>query len=63
VAYVVRDSEASSKPAVEIDRDGHSPAARKVIAPLLAQYMLPTIWMEVDSIREYFGEMLLVAPH
>jgi amino acid adenylation domain-containing protein len=63
VAYVVRDPEASSKPAVEIDRDGHSPAARKVIAPLLAQYMLPTIWMEVDSIREYFGEILLVALH
>ncbi|SMQ45634.1 unnamed protein product [Zymoseptoria tritici ST99CH_3D7] len=50
VAYIVRDLDASSKPVVEIDRDGHSPEARKVISPLLAQYMLPTIWMEVDSI-------------
>jgi acyl-coenzyme A synthetase/AMP-(fatty) acid ligase len=53
VAYIVKDQDAGSRPVVEIDRHGHSPDARKLISPLLAQYMLPTIWMEVESIREY----------
>lgn len=51
VAYVVRDAEATSeRPVVEIDEQGHSPAARKAITPYLAQYMIPTLWVELDKL-------------
>ncbi|CAK1359725.1 Linear gramicidin synthase subunit D [Cercospora beticola] len=51
VAYFVKDSEAGSdRPIVEIDDQNHSPAARKVLTPYLAQYMLPTLWVELKEL-------------
>nr|POE63134.1 linear gramicidin synthase subunit d [Quercus suber] len=51
VAYVVRDAEAlSDRPSVDIDEQGHSPTARKTITPYLAQYMIPTIWVELEKL-------------
>jgi amino acid adenylation domain-containing protein/thioester reductase-like protein len=50
VAYIVRDDETPTRPLVEIDELGHSPAARKHISPYLAQYMLPTLWVELESL-------------
>jgi len=51
VAYFVRDTDVSAeRPVVEVDELGHSPSARKSISAYLAQYMLPTLWVELDSI-------------
>ncbi|PPJ54517.1 hypothetical protein CBER1_02533 [Cercospora berteroae] len=51
VAYFVKDSEAgNNRPVVEIDDQNHSPAARKVLTPYLAQYMLPTLWVELKEL-------------
>jgi thioester reductase-like protein/amino acid adenylation domain-containing protein len=51
VAYIVRDGNTSTeRPPVEIDEHGHSPAARKVISPYLAQYMIPTLWVQLDEL-------------
>lgn len=51
VAYIARDQESSAdRPVVEIDEQSHSPAARKIITPYLAQYMIPTLWVEMASL-------------
>ena len=52
VAYVVRDREnlTSDRPVVEIDGAGHSAAARRMLAPYLAQYMIPALWVELDEL-------------
>lgn len=50
VAYFVRDEVSATRPAVEIDEAGHSPAARKHISPYLAQYMIPALWVELESL-------------
>lgn len=51
VAYFVRDADASAdRPSVDVDELGHSPSARKSISAYLAQYMLPTLWVELGSI-------------
>lgn len=50
VAYIVRDPEADTetRPVVEINKSCNSPAARRVLAPYLAHYMLPALWIELD---------------
>ncbi|KAK6439018.1 putative NRPS-like protein biosynthetic cluster [Oleoguttula sp. CCFEE 5521] len=51
VAYVVRDPNASSeRPKVEIDESGHSPNARRALTESLALYMIPALWVELDSL-------------
>ena len=52
VAYIVVDKEASSeeRPLVEINEAGYSPAARRVLEPYLAHYMIPALWVAVHEI-------------
>lgn len=52
VAYIVVDKDASGddRPAVEIIESGHSPAARRVLEPYLAHYMIPALWVVLDAI-------------
>ena len=51
VAYVVTEKdEQVDRPAVEIDEFAHSASARRKLAPFLAHYMLPTLWVELDDI-------------
>ncbi|RYP10175.1 hypothetical protein DL764_000796 [Monosporascus ibericus] len=51
VAYVVPDREDSgNRTAVVIDEAGYSPAARKALAAHLAHYMIPALWIELDSL-------------
>lgn len=50
VAYIVRDKKPSSdRPIIEIDDSGHSPSARRNLAGFLAQYMLPSLWVELEQ--------------
>jgi thioester reductase-like protein len=51
VAYIVPDKEASKeRPAVEINETGHSPAARRILEPYLAHYMIPALWVEMGEL-------------
>ncbi|KAJ8607380.1 hypothetical protein MRB53_040326 [Persea americana] len=51
VAYVVRDHNgAADRAPFVIDSSGYSPSARKALSGSLAQYMLPTLWVEVDTL-------------
>lgn len=51
VAYYVPDDDKSEdRPEIKVDEQGHSPAARKVVSPYLAQYMIPTLWVEMSSL-------------
>lgn len=52
VAYIVVDEEASgdNRPAVEINESGYSPAARRVLEPYLAHYMIPALWVALEEI-------------
>lgn len=51
VAYVVRDREnAQNLPNIEIEDSGYSPTSRKILSPYLAQYMIPALWVELDSL-------------
>lgn len=51
VAYIVRDKEnTTNKPSISIGESGHSPSARNVLLPYLAQYMIPALWMELDEL-------------
>lgn len=51
VAYIVRDKDSpADRPVVEIDESGHSPSARRTLAPHLAQYMIPALWVELDEL-------------
>lgn len=51
VAYIVRDKDApADRPVVEIDESGYSPAARRMLSPYLAQYMVPALWVELDEL-------------
>lgn len=51
VAYFVKDEEATSERAfVEVDESNHSSAARKIVAPYLAQYMIPTLWVALNEL-------------
>ncbi|OJJ50362.1 hypothetical protein ASPZODRAFT_23014 [Penicilliopsis zonata CBS 506.65] len=52
VAYVVRDNKEASadRPALEVNESGHSPAARRILSPYLALYMIPALWVELDEL-------------
>ncbi|KIH89895.1 NRPS-like enzyme [Sporothrix brasiliensis 5110] len=57
VAYVVREAEGSpntgadgTRAALEINADGHSPLARRLLADHLAHYMIPVFWVELDTL-------------
>ncbi|KAJ5160137.1 uncharacterized protein N7482_007141 [Penicillium canariense] len=50
VAYMVADQEAGERPAVEINETGHSPAARRILEPHLAHYMIPALWVELNEL-------------
>ncbi|KAF5861932.1 hypothetical protein ETB97_012331 [Aspergillus alliaceus] len=51
VAYIVPEHEKSAdRPKVEINDSGHSPAARRTLAPHLAHYMIPALWVELEDL-------------
>lgn len=51
VAYIVLDEEnPEDKPVVEIDESGYSPGARKILSQYLAQYMIPALWVVLQSL-------------
>ncbi|PWZ02408.1 acetyl-CoA synthetase-like protein [Testicularia cyperi] len=51
VAYVVPDvAERGQRAELVVDDDGHSPAARHALASHLAHYMIPTLWVLVESL-------------
>ena len=50
VAYIVPDKEPGDRTPVVIDEAGYSPVARKVLVEHLAHYMVPTLWVELDSL-------------
>lgn len=51
VVYIVVDKEASEdRPRVEINESGHSPAARRILEPYLAHYMIPTLWVALEEL-------------
>ncbi|KAF2108220.1 hypothetical protein BDV96DRAFT_587928 [Lophiotrema nucula] len=69
VAYIVRDKEATEdRPLVKIEASGRSPPARRVLSAYLAQYMIPSLWVELDELptHEVSGKVNLKAlpsPH
>ena len=51
VAYIVRDKDTSTeRPEIEIDRTGRSSTARRMLMAYLAHYMIPALWVEMDSL-------------
>ncbi|EER39104.1 nonribosomal peptide synthetase [Histoplasma capsulatum H143] len=51
VAYVVHDKASSSeRQTIDINESGHSPAARRILSPYLAHYMIPALWVELDEL-------------
>ncbi|KAJ5102765.1 hypothetical protein N7532_003294 [Penicillium argentinense] len=50
VAYIVADEPSENRPAVEINESGHSPAARRILEPYLAHYMIPALWVELKEL-------------
>ncbi|KAL1604609.1 putative NRPS-like protein biosynthetic cluster [Nothophoma quercina] len=51
VAYIVRDKESSEeRPVVEIDKAGRSSTARRMLQAYLAHYMLPALWVELETL-------------
>jgi amino acid adenylation domain-containing protein/thioester reductase-like protein len=51
VAYIVRDKESSEeRPMVEIDKAGRSSTARRMLQAYLAHYMLPALWVELETL-------------
>ena len=51
VAYVVPDkTEGHSRTVLVVDESGYSPVARRALSDHLAHYMIPTIWVELDSL-------------
>ena len=50
VAYVVVDDEAGDRPALEVNESAHSPAARRVLEPYLAHYMIPALWVVLKEL-------------
>ncbi|CAK7211840.1 putative NRPS-like protein biosynthetic cluster [Sporothrix eucalyptigena] len=56
VAYVVREAEGSpgttdgTRIPLEINAEGHSPLARRLLADHLAHYMIPVFWVELDTL-------------
>ncbi|KAI1446653.1 putative NRPS-like enzyme [Annulohypoxylon stygium] len=51
LAYIVPDDEESNdRMAVKIDEAGFSPVARRALTEHLAHYMIPALWVELDSL-------------
>jgi len=51
VAYIVRDKDAAGDRAtVVVDDSGYAPAARKILSEVLAQYMIPALWIELEEL-------------
>ncbi|PWN48840.1 acetyl-CoA synthetase-like protein [Violaceomyces palustris] len=52
VAYVVRDraEQSGDRAAIVIDENGYSPLSRQALVPILAHYMIPTLWVELESL-------------
>ncbi|EGE84466.2 nonribosomal peptide synthetase 10 [Blastomyces dermatitidis ATCC 18188] len=51
VAYVVQDkANSSGRPNIEVNESGHSPAARRILSPYLAHYMIPALWVELNEL-------------
>ncbi|KAF2255797.1 tyrocidine synthetase 1 [Trematosphaeria pertusa] len=51
VAYIVRDKESSAeRPEAEIDNEGRSLTARRILKPYLAHYMIPHWWVELEEL-------------
>ena len=51
IAYIVKDTDTSAeRPEIEVDKAGYSPGARKLLIEHLAQYMIPALWVELDSL-------------
>ncbi|KAI0155327.1 enterobactin synthetase component F [Xylariaceae sp. FL1272] len=51
LAYVVPDSdEGEDRPAVSIDDAGFSSSARRVLTAHLAHYMIPALWIQMESL-------------
>ncbi|OAL50622.1 acetyl-CoA synthetase-like protein [Pyrenochaeta sp. DS3sAY3a] len=51
VAYIVRDKDTSEeRPLVEVDKQGRSATARRMLMPYLAHYMIPSLWVELDAL-------------
>ncbi|KAI2469683.1 putative NRPS-like enzyme [Annulohypoxylon bovei var. microspora] len=51
LAYIVPDDEESTdRMAVKIDESGFSPVARRALSEHLAHYMIPALWVELDSL-------------
>ncbi|GAO19157.1 hypothetical protein UVI_02061400 [Ustilaginoidea virens] len=51
VAYLVPDKgEARNRTVLVIDESGYSPVARRALSDHLAHYMIPTIWVELETL-------------
>ncbi|KAF2497307.1 putative NRPS-like enzyme [Lophium mytilinum] len=51
VAYIVQDKDdKANRPAIQINESGHSPAARRTLAPYLAPYMIPALWVDLEEL-------------
>ncbi|KAI5866324.1 putative NRPS-like enzyme [Durotheca rogersii] len=50
LAYFVPDDEPGSRTVVKIDEFGLSPVARRALSDHLAHYMIPALWVELDSL-------------
>ncbi|KIW08555.1 hypothetical protein, variant [Verruconis gallopava] len=50
VAYVVPDKDPGERTPISIDETGHSPSARRTLSAVLAQYMIPALWVELASL-------------
>lgn len=50
VAYIVPDADSRYRPTVEINEAGYSPAARRVLEPYLAHYMIPALWVSLAAL-------------
>ncbi|KAI6083247.1 putative NRPS-like enzyme [Hypoxylon rubiginosum] len=51
LAYIVPDEEEpGNRTVVKIDEAGFSPAARRALSDQLAHYMIPALWVELDSL-------------
>jgi amino acid adenylation domain-containing protein/thioester reductase-like protein len=51
VAYIVRDKDEPANRTVPIiDESGYSPIARRALSTVLAHYMIPTLWVELDDL-------------
>lgn len=51
VCYYVKDhNEEDQRATFSIEASGHSPGARKVLVHHLAHYMIPAVWIELDSL-------------